>query len=59
MAAPHVTGLIAVYLEAHPKASPAEIHDALVSAATDGILQSELMLPDTPNRMLFSASQVA
>lgn len=55
MAAPHVTGLIAVYLEAHPKATPAEVHDALLAASTAGVLQSELMLPETPNRMVYSA----
>lgn len=55
MAAPHVTGLVAVYLEAHPQATPAQVHDALVSASTANLLQTDLMLPGTPNYMLFSA----
>ena len=54
MAAPHVAGLIAVYLEAHPDATPAQVQDALTAASTDGVLQSDLMLPDTPNRLLYS-----
>lgn len=53
-AAPHVTGTVAVYLEAHPDATPAEVHDALVNAATPGLLKSPLMLDGTPNRLLYS-----
>jgi subtilisin family serine protease len=34
MAAPHVAGAAALYLSAHPDATPAQVRDALVGAAT-------------------------
>lgn len=58
MAAPHVTGAIAVYLEAHPEATPAEVHEALIAVSTDGTVKSDLVLPDTPNRLLYSRELV-
>lgn len=54
MAAPHVTGLIAVYLEANPGATPAQVQDALIAASSDGVLHDDTMLPDTPNKFLYS-----
>jgi hypothetical protein len=36
MAAPHVTGAAALYLDSHPTATPAQVASALVSAATTG-----------------------
>jgi len=54
-AAPHVTGWVAVYLEAHPQATPAEVQSALVAAASSGSLQSQAMLAGTPNHLLFTA----
>ncbi|WIA17834.1 hypothetical protein OEZ85_009340 [Tetradesmus obliquus] len=54
MAAPHVTGMIAVYLETHPNASPADVADAIVSSSTPNLINSPLLLEGTPNRMLYS-----
>lgn len=34
MAAPHVTGAVAMYLERHPTATPAQVQAALISSAT-------------------------
>jgi subtilisin family serine protease len=34
MAAPHVTGTVAMYLERHPKATPAQVQTALLNTAT-------------------------
>ncbi|MFD5398619.1 S8 family peptidase [Streptomyces sp. NPDC127097] len=52
MAAPHVTGAAALYLSAHPDASPAEVQQALVDHATDGKVSDAGS--DSPNRMLFT-----
>ena len=52
MASPHVAGAAARYLELHPDATPAEVADALVAAATPGVVGN----PGTgsPNRMLYT-----
>jgi subtilisin family serine protease len=52
MAAPHVAGAAALYLEAHPAAAPAEVESALTGSATSGVI-SELPA-GTPNRLLYS-----
>ncbi|MGH9853706.1 MAG: S8 family serine peptidase, partial [Blastocatellia bacterium] len=52
MAAPHVTGVAALYLEANPGASPAEVTNAIISAATAG--QVSDVGPGSPNLLLFS-----
>jgi subtilisin family serine protease len=54
MAAPHVAGVVALYLEKHPAATPAEVHDAIVGGASTDLLATLLMRPGTPNRLLFS-----
>ncbi|NHA01717.1 S8 family peptidase [Nocardioides sp. W3-2-3] len=36
MAAPHVAGAVALYLQSHPSASPATVHAAIVGSATPG-----------------------
>jgi aqualysin 1 len=52
MATPHVTGVTALYLQAHPGSSPATIRNALVNGAT----LNHVTNPGTgsPNRLLYS-----
>jgi subtilisin family serine protease len=40
MAAPHTTGVAALYLQSHPTATPAEVRDALFAKTTKGIVRS-------------------
>jgi aqualysin 1 len=56
MAAPHVAGVAARYLQSHRSASPATVRTAIVNASTKGRLTG---IPSgTPNRLLFwSGSQ--
>ena len=51
MATPHVTGAAALYLAANKTATPAQVSDALTSAATTGLVTN----PGTgsPNRLLY------
>jgi hypothetical protein len=42
--------------QAHPRASPPEVADAIVRAATPGQITDGRMLPGTPNLLLFSAA---
>ena len=53
MAAPHVTGTVALYLEEHPSASPAQATAALMGDATSGTMGT--MTDGSPNLMLFTA----
>jgi subtilisin family serine protease len=53
MAAPLVTGVIAVYLQNHPNATVAEVTNALLSNATVGAMTGDLGSA-SPNRLLFS-----
>jgi subtilisin family serine protease len=52
MAAPHAAGAAALYLAANPTATPSAVRDALVNAATTGIVTN----PGTgsPNRLLYT-----
>src|SRR6266849_5709752 len=52
-AAPHVAGIAAMYLEAHPGALPPEVQQAIVANATTGVL---LLDPNegSPNRMAYT-----
>jgi hypothetical protein len=56
VAAPHVTGAVALYLQQHPTATPAEVHAAIVGNATantlDLVLPAEPGAGETPNRLL-------
>ncbi|MBL39166.1 MAG: alkaline serine protease [Xanthomonadales bacterium] len=51
MAAPHVAGAAALYLDANSTAAPTEVFNALVSNATTGRLSS---LNGSPNRLLYT-----
>lgn len=50
MATPHVAGVAALYLEDFPNATPAQVRDTLVGAATSGILSG--VDSDTANELL-------
>lgn len=52
MATPHVTGVAALYLDEYGDAGMAEVHDAIIAAATTGELNS--LGTGSPNRMLYS-----
>jgi aqualysin 1 len=52
MAAPHVTGVVALYLESHRTASPATVRSALVGNSTTGVVINPGQ--ESPNRLLFS-----
>jgi hypothetical protein len=55
MAAPHVTGAIARYLQSHPRATPAQVTTALLNTATTGKVRSQA---GAPNRLLYAAPTV-
>ncbi|WP_274558742.1 S8 family peptidase [Streptomyces spiramyceticus] len=52
MAAPHTAGVAALYISAHPTATPAQVRNALVNNATPGKVQDPLT--GSPNRLLHS-----
>lgn len=51
MATPHVTGVAALYLQGH-SATPQQVRDAIVGAATQGVVTSPGS--GSPNRLLYS-----
>jgi subtilisin family serine protease len=51
MASPHVAGAAALVLSANPSASPAQVRDSLVNAATTGVVTGAGT--GSPNRLLF------
>jgi aqualysin 1 len=53
MATPHVAGAAALYLEAHPTASPAEVSAAILGAATQNVLTG--IPAGSPNLLLFTS----
>ncbi|HEX8071971.1 MAG TPA: S8 family peptidase [Pyrinomonadaceae bacterium] len=52
MASPHVCGVSALYLQAHPGSSPATIRNAIVNGSTTGRLTG--IGTGSPNRLLYS-----
>ena len=52
MAAPHVAGVVARYLQAHPSDPPAAVEATLTSNATDGVVGNPGA--GSPNRLLFT-----
>ena len=52
MAAPHVTGVVALYLQNHRTASPATVRSALVGISTTGVISNPGQ--ESPNRLLFT-----
>jgi subtilisin family serine protease len=55
MATPHVSGLVARYLQAHPAATPAEVTAAVVAAATPGTVVDP---KGSPDRLAYAAPPV-
>ena len=51
MAAPHVAGALALYLEQHPGSTPAQLRSWLISDATTGVLSN--VGSGSPNRLLY------
>ena len=54
MAAPHVAGVVALYLQQNPTSAPAAVSTALNSAATRGVVTNAGS--GTPNRMAYSVN---
>ena len=53
MASPHAAGAAALYLAAHPTATPANVATALTNLATRGVVQN--LGAGSPNRLLYMA----
>jgi hypothetical protein len=54
MAAPHVAGVVALYLQANPAALPAAVRDAIVAESTLGAVSNGGV--GSPNLLLYSSS---
>lgn len=52
LSAPLVTGVAATYLQSHPLATPAQVVQALINNATNGVLYPTDLGAGSPNRML-------
>ena len=51
MATPHVTGAVALYLQAHPTATPSDVAQGIVNGATPN--QLGLLGPGSPNLLVY------
>lgn len=54
MSTPHVAGAVALYLQSNPGATPAQVHSAIVSNATTGVVKSPGS--GSPNRLLYTGN---
>lgn len=54
MATPHVVGAAALYLAAHPTATPAQVASTLTSGATSGTITLNSTTRGTPNLLLYT-----
>ena len=52
MAAPHVTGVVARYLQSHPRATPAQVSAGVLGASTRGKVKDA---QGSPDRLVFVA----
>ncbi|MFJ7588394.1 S8 family peptidase [Streptomyces sp. NPDC097617] len=52
MAAPHVTGVAALYKAEHPNALPAEVHNFLSDKSTKDVIEN--LSDNSPNQLLFT-----
>lgn len=52
MATPHVAGVAALYLQAHPSSTPTQVRDAIVNNATSGVVSNRGN--GSPNKLLYS-----
>ena len=57
MAAPHVAGAAALYLQANPSATPAQVHSAILAATTPNKVTSAGS--GSPNRLLYTTDFAA
>ena len=57
MAAPHVTGYIAILLSKHPDLTPAEVKQMMIDESTKDVVAMGNALAGTPNRMLYVTSK--
>jgi subtilisin family serine protease len=53
MATPHVAGAVALYLEGHPTATPAEVNEEIIARSTPDLVVEPGL--GSPNRLLHSA----
>ncbi|GLZ77905.1 hypothetical protein Afil01_27120 [Actinorhabdospora filicis] len=53
MASPHVAGAVALYLQGHPSATPAQVQDFIVTGSTPDVLQGNIG-SGSPNKLLYS-----